>query len=217
MILKHKTNNYILLLIIFFHAIGGIGLSLENNNFFLNFTPIQIYFNFLIFSYLTINKKKIFEYIFFSSVIFSLGLFIEIIGVKTQYIFGSYRYGSVLGYSIYNVPITIGLNWLLLSYISYGVIQIFKLNIMLKFVISSVIMVLLDYLIEPVAINLKWWYWDNINPPILNFIAWFLISYVIQVIIYFSGLNFNKKTSITFLLSQILLFLIINIKFYVFN
>ena len=88
---------------------------------------------------------------------------------------------------------------------------------MLKFVIASVIMVLLDYLIEPVAINLKWWYWDNINPPILNFIAWFLISYVIQVIIYFSGLNFNKKTSITFLLSQILLFLIINIKFYVFN
>ena len=56
-------------------------------------------------------------------------------------------------------------------------------------------MVLLDYLIEPVAVNLKWWYWDNINPPILNFIAWFLISYIIQVIIYFSRLKlFNFMT-----------------------
>ncbi|MAJ98804.1 MAG: hypothetical protein CMD07_06040 [Flavobacteriales bacterium] len=217
MILTHRRNNCILLIIIFFHAIGGIGLSLENNKFFLDFTPIQIYFNFLIFSFLTIRREKIFEYIFFSSVIFSLGLFIEIIGVKTQYIFGNYRYGSVLGYSIYNVPITIGLNWLLLSYISSGIIQMFKLNIKLKFAIASLIMVLLDYLIEPVAVNLKWWYWDNINPPILNFIAWFLISYIIQVIIYFSRLKFNKKTSLTFLLSQILLFLIINIKFYVFN
>ena len=217
MILIHKSNNYILLLIILFHAIGGIGLSLENNKFFLDFTPIQIYFNFLIFSFLTIKRKNIFEYIFFSSVMFSLGLFIEIIGVKTQYIFGNYRYGSILGYSIYNVPITIGLNWLLLSYISSGIIQMIRLNIMLKFAIASLIMVLLDYLIEPVAINLKWWYWDNINPPILNFIAWFLVSYIIQVIIYFSRLKFNKKTSLTFLLSQILLFLIINIKFYVFN
>ena len=55
-----------------------------------------------------------------------LGFFIEVIGVKTGFIFGSYYYGAAMGIKILAVPLLIGLNWSILVYSTSLVVQYMK-------------------------------------------------------------------------------------------
>ena len=48
--------------------------------------------------------------LFFSLITFVISMFFEIIGVATGLPFGSYSYGSNLGWKVFNVPIAIGMN-----------------------------------------------------------------------------------------------------------
>ncbi|MBK7882949.1 MAG: carotenoid biosynthesis protein [Chitinophagaceae bacterium] len=43
-----------------------------------------------------------------------IGIAVEIIGVKTGFLFGNYSYGIVLGPKIQSVPILIGINWFII-------------------------------------------------------------------------------------------------------
>ena len=59
-------------------------------------------------------KDKRSGLIFLGIILF--GFVIELIGVNTQAIFGFYIYGNSLGPKLWNTPIIIGLNWLVLIY-----------------------------------------------------------------------------------------------------
>jgi len=54
-----------------------------------------------------------------------IGFLIEVIGVKTGYIFGRYYYGQSLGYHLLSVPLLIGLNW---GVLLYSTIQLSNFN-----------------------------------------------------------------------------------------
>jgi uncharacterized membrane protein len=125
--------------------------------------------------------------------IFFAGFFIEVIGVDTGVIFGKYWYGQTLGTKVFDVPLVIGANWLLLIYCSSAVtqkfIELFKIdsleksrlnNPIVKAIFASSLMVCLDYLIEPVAIHLDFWHWQNEQIPIQNFQAWFLLAFLLN-------------------------------------
>ncbi len=127
--------------------------------------------------------------------IFLAGFFIEVIGVHTGVIFGKYWYGQTLGTKVLGVPLVIGANWLLLIYCSTAITQLFfellkkKLslnslidNLYLKAFFASFLMICLDYLIEPVAIHLDFWHWENNQIPVQNFQAWFLIAFLLSYI-----------------------------------
>lgn len=72
-------------------------------------------------------------------------------------------------------------------------------------------MVLIDIFIEPVAIELGFWAWEQNQIPIQNYIAWFLISFVL--LIFFYRLPFDKKNPIssTVFYAQLMFFISINI------
>jgi putative membrane protein len=60
-------------------------------------------------------------------------------------------------------------------------LKIVKHNIFTP-IIASLLMVGLDFLIEPVAINSDYWSWENNQIPLYNYVCWFLISFLIHIV-----------------------------------
>ena len=107
----------------------------------------------------------------------------ELIGVNTHYLYGNYDYGLSLGPSIYGVPLLIGLNWVLLAVVSRQILgRLFK-NKWFIVVMSAVLMVLIDAVIEPIAPKLDFWSWENNVVPFSNYRDWFIIGIIGQVLL----------------------------------
>jgi putative membrane protein len=56
---------------------------------------------------------------------------------------------------------------------------------------GSLLMVGLDILIEPVAIALDFWEWSEGSIPLKNYLGWFVISSILQIL--FHLLRFDKN------------------------
>lgn len=194
---------------IIFYIIGTVGFLIPNtHNLFLKLIPIALLVNFIIlFSF---HKHKInFKTIFVFTLIFALGLIVEIIGVKTKIIFGNYYYGNSLGLKLFEVPLLIGVNWVFMVYTSTSIIERHKLNVFLKILISSIVMVLYDAVLELVAPNLDMWYWITKYAPLKNFAAWFMLALLFNSLIKIFKIKTNNKLSFILLLCQFLFFSIL--------
>jgi putative membrane protein len=139
------------------------------------------------------NKKYVILWILIAYVItFTL----EVLGVAYSLVFGPYYYGNVLGPMLFDVPVIIGLNWViiifsLVLFSEWLVEKLIKSPIkkIPKALLSSFIVGLLatffDYIMEPAAVGLNYWTWtltsDPFNVPIQNYIAWFTISFIFAI------------------------------------
>ena len=107
----------------------------------------------------------------------------EILGVNYGLLFGDYYYGENLGWKVLGVPLLIGVNWMVLTFLSaYISKQIFQ-NKWLTFFAGALLMVGLDFFIEPVAPVFDFWHWDIGHAPLQNFIAWFGVAFVLQILV----------------------------------
>uniref|UniRef100_UPI003593F287 carotenoid biosynthesis protein n=1 Tax=Persicitalea sp. TaxID=3100273 RepID=UPI003593F287 len=97
-------------------------------------------------------------------------------GVQTGVIFGEYAYGDALGFKIAEVPLVIGTNWLMLSYLCGSVTDRLPVALIAKVLMAAGLMTLLDFVIEPVAIRLDFWQWQGDTIPLQNYLAWYSIS-----------------------------------------
>jgi putative membrane protein len=139
--------------------------------------------------------------------IFLLTFGIEVLGVKTGRIFGPYQYGQTFKIGLFDVPMVIGFNWLMLILSSTALVKSWVGSSVISAILSALILVLLDFLLEPIAIELDYWRWTGNQIPIQNYIAWFFIglafsawvrplmqnslllkSYVIIQLAYFAGI-----------------------------
>ena len=172
----------------------------------LNLTPIHLFVMFNLFiwanSYFSIKLIKAII------VIYLIGVLAEVIGVRYNIIFGNYYYGNSLGPQVFEVPLIIGFNWLTLSFATYGVSSSLFRNKTAITVFASILMVLTDYIIEPMAGALDFWYWVGGNIPIQNYVGWFFVSLIIHTILVKMNFKFNIKLCMALLLSQILFFVI---------
>ena len=144
-------------------------------------------------------------------IIFSIGFWVEVIGVKTGALFGVYEYGETLGFKLFEVPLLIGVNWFLLAVSSFEIVSYIVKNKYVIIALSASLMVLLDFLIEPVAIQLDFWSWQNGIIPVQNYLMWWIVSVVMQFIIYSKKMVFNTSICVAIFLSQILFFTILNL------
>ena len=108
--------------------------------------------------------------------IFVLSILIEIIGVRTGTLFGTYAYGKGLGVKVANVPIVIGLNWVFLSYASNSIISKYTTKIVPVSVGAAVLMLFYDILLEKVAPLMDMWQFAENDPPVRNYALWFLLA-----------------------------------------
>jgi uncharacterized membrane protein len=174
-----KNNRFPLavfnLTVIYLVGIAGICFTdAEQQAHFLKLTPLNLAVTtgFL----LLFHKKWNSAFYFSAAALLLAGFFVEVAGVHTGMLFGNYNYGSTLGLKLLDVPLIIGLNWFLLV---YGIAAVFHKiqNIFVFAFVSAAVMTLLDVLIEPIAIKLDFWHWQDEIIPLQNFAAWFVVSF----------------------------------------
>jgi putative membrane protein len=138
------------------------------------------------------------SFLVYCLVAFLVGFGIEVAGVHTGAIFGEYSYGSVLGFKLWEVPILIGANWLMLTYLCGSITDRLPVPTVVKILVAAGLMTILDTLIEPVAIRLSFWQWHSPEIPLQNFIAWYFVSAALFFVYYRS--KFQKKNELSSLL-----------------
>ncbi len=134
---------------------------------------------------------------------------LEVIGVASGLIFGNYIYGDVLGFQLLNVPIIIGFNWVMVILGAIKITDYLKIKPPFNFLLTALLAVLFDFILEPVAISLNYWQWENVSVPFHNYAAWFFIS-LIAVYFYHSLKIKNDSTiAIHYFIAQCIFFIII--------
>ena len=180
-LLKTNRSKLLLLILVIFYTVGTVGLLLpEKKEYFLSLSFFNLTLSFVIL--ILARKKNLFLFFIFLIICFLVGFSAELIGTRTGWLFGSYYYGNNLGYKIYGVPLVIGLNWGILIVTSASIANLFKFSNTVKVILSVLLMILLDYLMEPVAIKSDFWHWKNETIPIYNYISWGLIALPLQII-----------------------------------
>jgi putative membrane protein len=207
-ILQNKSNLFKLIIFIF-HLVGIIGMSIpEYRPYFQALTPFHLLLSLGILLLFHTDWNK--SFLVFSFLAFLIGFGSEVSGVHTGFPFGNYSYGSVLGIKLFDVPLMIGINWLLLVYLTGNLFQKRINNDYLAAALGAGLMVAIDFLIEPVAIGLDFWTWEGGIIPLSNYISWFVIAYLIHLI--FRKVHFQKENlvSVYLLLNLIIFFVVLN-------
>lgn len=135
---------------------------------------------------------------------------VELIGVNTQLLFGNYQYGPVLGFKLWNTPMVIGLNWLVLIYC----IALFAKTIRDQWyypLVGASVMVAFDWVMEPVANATRMWNWVGGNIPVKNYMDWFLVSGFLFLMIRILKVEFNNRIAGLLFVLQVLFFGVLNI------
>lgn len=131
---------------------------------------------------------------------------LEVIGVKTGSVFGEYKYGETLGLKLFEVPLIIGFNWILVILGTISVAQLITQNVLANSLIAATISVVFDLVLEPIAIKLDYWQWSQNVIPIQNYIAWFLIAFISALLFSILKVKMQSGLSKHYLLVQFIFF-----------
>ncbi|MFN4123048.1 MAG: carotenoid biosynthesis protein [Flavobacteriales bacterium] len=169
-----------ILILIILHTVGWLGLSSDFKDYFLILTPI----NLLISAILALKFQKKYDKSIILLLItsFTVGFITEVIGVQTSYLFGNYTYGTAMGPKIMGVPLMIGINWMILSYCAAEIVQRFMKPSIVRPIMGASLLLLLDYVLEPVAIKVGFWWWEGGDVPFYNYVCWFAIGFLLQLL-----------------------------------
>jgi len=179
-------------------------------------------FTFQVFRYLTPLSLLLLLFLFFyyhetrdrkfwiaMAIIFVAGFWIEVAGVMTGRIFGVYEYGNILGFKLFEVPLIIGINWVIMVYGAVALSALTRLGRLAGSLLAASIMTASDFFIEKFAILSGMWSWQNMEPPLQNYLSWLVISFVFCLLAYPSIAGKTRKVAIQGYLYQLVFFILI--------
>jgi bisanhydrobacterioruberin hydratase len=158
---NYFSNNkrFVQTFFIIFYTVGFIGIALPFSHLlFVKLVPVALLISLialLLFHQYAFDTRTIL-------VLATIGLsgyIIEVVGVNTHLVFGQYQYGRALGIKIANTPVLIGLNWLMLTYAGSSIAERMSLPVWLKIIISSLLVLIYDIILERVAPAMDMWHW----------------------------------------------------------
>jgi putative membrane protein len=171
-------QKWVFLLLPIFYAVGFVSHAIDATYpLMLTLTPYTI-FGTAVIGFLPDVLARNSRLLLWAAITFLCTLSLEILGVATGLIFGSYVYGSTLGLSIFGVPVLIGINWTLIIMGALALVKRVTSHPLLVPLATAAITVAFDWIMEPVAIALDYWTWAGGDIPIQNYIAWFVIAFL---------------------------------------
>lgn len=206
-VLKDARKMTIFLLL--FYIVGLVGLLVPaSRELFTQLTPFTLLLSaFLLYLHHKGRFKGkvllVFAFIFVASIV------VEMIGVQTGVIFGSYKYGDGLGLKIMDTPVLIGLNWLLLIYLTANLVQKTVLPVLFRVPVAALLMVVYDMVMEQVAPKMDMWSWADNRVPFANYVAWFALSLLFHGLLEWSGLKIKNRLAAPLLAIQFVFFVIL--------
>jgi putative membrane protein len=142
-----------------------------------------------------------------------LTFFAEATGVETGLVFGEYHYGKTMKLQVLDIPLIIPFNWVVLV---MGMTSLFRsTRIPLRLVPFAAAggLVLFDYTMEPVAVHLDYWTWAGGVIPVQNYIAWFIIAFLISFLALAMRIKLDNKLLKHYVFIQWGFFLVLNVFF----
>ncbi|WP_281615876.1 carotenoid biosynthesis protein [Flammeovirga sp. SubArs3] len=160
------------ILLTIFYTVGAVVAFTPLNRLLLPFTPFLLFSSFVIL--LSFEEKKNSVFAIWLLFTYCSSFFIEWHGVHFGVLFGDYIYLNNLGFKIDGVPFLIPINWIILAIagVELSKTTLKKLPLFFQVILSSLIVVMLDVLIEIVCEPLGFWQWDNGMPPFKNYFSW---------------------------------------------
>ncbi len=194
------------------YIIGLVGLIYDpTRELFKSLVPVNLLFSFA--GILIYHSKWSKTFILAAGLIALTGFIAEVAGVQSGLIFGEYKYGPTLGLKFMNVPLIIGINWLILV---YGVAALWvntKINVLLKSFFGALLMVFYDFVMEPVAIYLDFWHWKSVQVPVQNYLAWFFLSFIFVLFFFRMNVTTKNPLAIALFFIQLCFFIVLNVFF----
>lgn len=134
---------------------------------------------------------------------------VEAIGVHTGIIFGRYVYGATLGPKILDVPLVIGLNWVLVVLAANGLALAVVRRPLAAALTAGALTVIFDFPLEIAAMRLDYWQWLDPPVPVQNYLAWFVVAAAAAYC--FNRLRIERpgRAAVHYLVVQFLFFLVI--------
>jgi len=193
-----------------FYLVGIVGISLPGyKEQVLALSPLNLLLTFALFLYA--NDSFTLKQYLALGLVYCFGFGIEVFGVKTGIVFGEYFYGESLGLKLFEVPLIIGVNWLLLTLCTYSMFDSFLERKWIITLCAASTMTVLDFMIEPVAIRIDFWHWEKDIIPIQNYIAWFIFSLLFVLLLSCFKLRINWRMSLIIIGLQFLFFGVLNL------
>ncbi len=194
-----SKNLLIMMVLIILYGVGIVGFCIPELKEIM--LPISGTILYLTTIGVVLSSRDILKNLLFLFIAFCIGFSAEVIGVKTGILFGDYSYGSNLGYKFSGVPIVIGLLWGVLAVGSASCVAQFPILKKQAPFLAALLMLGIDYIMEPVAIACDFWSWEGATIPLWNYICWFGIAFILQVILKRGKLTeLNKVFSLVFIL-----------------
>jgi putative membrane protein len=196
-----------------FYLVGFFGTTMPfSHELFLKLFPFALllsFFTILLFNDLRFDIKTI------SAILLTglCGFLIEVAGISTHLIFGSYTYGETLGIKVFNTPLMIGINWAMLVFATASVVDSLSVPGPAKILLASVLMVVYDLLMEIIAPVLGMWSWEGGIIPVKNYIAWFLIAVCFHSMYRIFRVKAGSSIALSILLCQAAFFISLIIYF----
>ena len=194
-----------------------MGMLFYDLVFFAGFTSVNLLLMSII---LFLNIKLDSKYHILSILsIFLIGMITESLGVNYGLIFGDYEYGNNLGLKLFGVPYLIGVNWIILTVISGNIASFITNNrsIVLTITIGALLMLAMDFVMEPIAPKLDMWTFKNLIVPSSNYVGWLFVGLFTQSIynLYFIKKEISVSTNLY--LAFFLFFSFLNLNFILSN
>lgn len=164
------------LVIVLTYLVGIIGLSWPvSRALFLALTPVHLLLTLVL---LLAAQRPGRTWMLWSAVAM-LGYGVEVVGVRTGLIFGTYAYGPVLGPHLLDTPPLIGANWLLLVASASAIVPSWGPRGLARSLAVALVLVGLDALMEPVAVAMSMWHWAQADIPLQNYLGWFGLAFIL--------------------------------------
>lgn len=190
------------------HAAGVVGLLIPvSRPWFQWVTPFHLVLTVAVLLYFHRDWRRPF-WVFAGSVLL-IGYWVEVLGVHTTLIFGRYAYDTTLGWKVLEVPLMIAVNWLLLTYLCGSVCDQLPMKKWGKISVAAIMMVAIDYLIEPVAIVYDFWHWTTPVPPLQNYVGWLVVAFVVQSLFFLLPFCKGNPLVLPLLIIQVLFFCVL--------
>lgn len=208
---KRYVEMTLIAILVIFYTVGVTGLLLQaHRDAFLGLSSMNLLLSFFVLLLARKTKKPLFTLFLF--LCFLTGMAVEWIGIHTGWLFGDYAYGANLGTKFDGVPLIIGINWGILSVVTCTVAAYFNWKPIFKALFSALLMMALDILIEPVAIDSDYWQWHSTNIPVFNYVCWYLIALPLHFVYFRWKLDEQNKVSIALFVIMVLFFVVLNFR-----
>ncbi len=204
---KSYEDIFIIILFVFFTAGLVFHIIPATYKYVLIITDISMLLTNSVVMYFLLRAQADKKLLFWSIITFLLTYLTELAGIKTGAIFGSYEYGETMLIQVLNVPVVIAMNWVMLIIGSYSIAQRAKVKPIFIPLISSLIVVGFDFVMEVVAMKLDYWQWEGNIVPLQNYIAWFIISLTFTSMLALLKLRIENRIVQIYFLIQLLFFI----------